>query len=256
MVPRPAAQVATWTGYSRNSRYEGADSDLVWNSETGQWERQEQQQSEGADSNWEWNSETGRWDWRQQQQQQHAEVPAAEEQQSDEGADPNWVWNSETDRWERRQQSDDHAEQRVDWAEMIDDEDVQENMGMVDGTPSLAAEDQHPIDGVGSEGADEESIREDDVASESSRGFPTSGASTAPSVDGARCLASFLAGVGPEFDSDFVKKHSGAADYEDLITLTYTSADLDPLVEAGMKPLHRNKLFRAIKRVQASRDAM
>merc|ERR1711862_726706 len=57
-------------------------------------------------------------------------------------------------------------------------------------------------------------------------------------------LISFLAQIGPQFDASFVSEHTGAQDYDELISFTFTRTDLDPLVQAGMKPLLVNKLSR------------
>lgn len=61
-------------------------------------------------------------------------------------------------------------------------------------------------------------------------------------------LVSFLKRVGPQFDPDFISTHSGAGSYKALITFIHEKADLKPLVDAGMKPLHVNMLFAAIRK--------
>merc|ERR1711862_456127 len=46
-------------------------------------------------------------------------------------------------------------------------------------------------------------------------------------------LISFLAQIGSQFDASFVSEHTGAQDYDELISFTFTRTDLDPLVQAG-----------------------
>jgi len=59
-------------------------------------------------------------------------------------------------------------------------------------------------------------------------------------------LAYFLAGVGPQFDVAFVAKNFGTDSLEEIMTQFIDLDDFQPLVEAGMKPLHKNKLFMAL----------
>merc|ERR1719163_959023 len=61
-----------------------------------------------------------------------------------------------------------------------------------------------------------------------------------------KSLASFLASLGPNYDADFVAEHLGSDDLNDIIQYTWSSTDLNSLVEQGMKPLLRNKLWVAI----------
>jgi len=63
----------------------------------------------------------------------------------------------------------------------------------------------------------------------------------------------FLAKVGPEFDPTFVKFNVGTDDLDELLQFTTEKNDLSPLVDAGLKPLLRNKLFRAILEEKAER---
>jgi len=65
-------------------------------------------------------------------------------------------------------------------------------------------------------------------------------------MDGLTPLGRFLAVVGPEFDAAFISEHIGSENLDDIIELTVDEADLQPLIEHGMKPLHRNKLWSAI----------
>jgi len=59
-------------------------------------------------------------------------------------------------------------------------------------------------------------------------------------------LASFLAEVGAEFDSDFVARTLGTDSLEEIIIRFTDIEDFESLVRAGMKPLHKNKLYRAL----------
>ena len=61
-------------------------------------------------------------------------------------------------------------------------------------------------------------------------------------------FAEFCNKLGPEFDPDFIKRCVGTNDFDEFLELTWEPSDLSPLVSAGMKPLHRNKLFAAIQR--------
>lgn len=63
----------------------------------------------------------------------------------------------------------------------------------------------------------------------------------------------FLRKVGSEFDPAFVKLHVGTDDLDELVEFTYDRNDLSPLVDAGLKPLLRNKLYRAIVEEQMAR---
>jgi len=71
-------------------------------------------------------------------------------------------------------------------------------------------------------------------------------------------MEEFLATVGSEFDVSFVKLHVGTDDLDELLEFTWERSDLSPLVDAGLKPLLRNKLYRAIleeKSARANRPA-
>jgi len=59
-------------------------------------------------------------------------------------------------------------------------------------------------------------------------------------------LAYFLAGVGPQFDVAFMAKNFGTDSLEEIMTQFVDLDDFQPLVVAGMKPLHKNKLFMAL----------
>jgi len=63
----------------------------------------------------------------------------------------------------------------------------------------------------------------------------------------------FLRRVGSEFDPAFIKLHVGTDDLDELVEFTYDRGDLSPLVDAGLKPLLRNKLYRAIVEEQVAR---
>merc|ERR1719223_2654559 len=65
----------------------------------------------------------------------------------------------------------------------------------------------------------------------------------------------FLVKVGPEFDPSFVKLHVGTNDVDELLEFIWERADLSPLVDAGLKPLLRNKLYRAILEERAARGS-
>jgi hypothetical protein len=67
-------------------------------------------------------------------------------------------------------------------------------------------------------------------------------------------MDAFLAKVGSEFDSSFIKLHVGTDDLDELVELTWERSDLSPLVDAGLKPLLRNKLYRAISEERAARS--
>lgn len=60
-------------------------------------------------------------------------------------------------------------------------------------------------------------------------------------------LADFLAEVGPEFDVTFVANTFGTDHFEEIITRFTHIDDFESLVVAGMKPLHKNKLYRALE---------
>jgi len=66
-------------------------------------------------------------------------------------------------------------------------------------------------------------------------------------------MEEFLATVGSEFDASFVKLHVGTDDLDELLEFTWERSDLSPLVDAGLKPLLRNKLYRAILEERAAR---
>jgi len=74
----------------------------------------------------------------------------------------------------------------------------------------------------------------------------------------ATAFAVFLAGLGPEFDPAFdpafVEFHVGTGDLNELLELTWERNDLSPLVDAGLKPLFRNKLYRAILEENTRRE--
>jgi len=59
-------------------------------------------------------------------------------------------------------------------------------------------------------------------------------------------LADFLSGVGPEFNVALVAHSFGTDNLEEIITQFTCIDDFERLVVAGMKPLHKNKLFRAL----------
>lgn len=68
-------------------------------------------------------------------------------------------------------------------------------------------------------------------------------------------MDNFLTTVGSEFDPAFIKLHVGTDDLDELIELTWDKSDLQPLVDAGLKPILRNKLFRAILEERAARSS-
>lgn len=125
-----------------------------------------------------------------------------------------WVRNSESGRWER---IDDRGDASCD---AVKEDAVKEVLATV-----------HEEKG---ESGWIESHQKDDAGSEVSTAVDQS-------------LVSFLAQIGSQFNASFVSEHTGAQDADELITLTFTRADLDPLVQAGMKPLLVNKLFKAIQ---------
>jgi len=59
-------------------------------------------------------------------------------------------------------------------------------------------------------------------------------------------LSTFLAGLGPNFNASFIAEHLGSASLDDIIELTVDISDLQGLVQQGMKPVHKNKLWSAI----------
>jgi hypothetical protein len=63
----------------------------------------------------------------------------------------------------------------------------------------------------------------------------------------------FLRRIGSEFDPAFIKLHVGTDDLDELVEFTHDRGDLSPLVDAGLKPLLRNKLYRAIVEEQVAR---
>jgi hypothetical protein len=67
-------------------------------------------------------------------------------------------------------------------------------------------------------------------------------------------MDAFLATAGTEFDPSFIKLHVGTDDLGELLEFTWDRGDLSPLVDAGLKPLWRNKLYRAILEERATRS--
>jgi hypothetical protein len=59
-------------------------------------------------------------------------------------------------------------------------------------------------------------------------------------------LAQFCRDMGPCFPFEFVARHLGT-DFDAIIQLASDVHSLDSLVQAGMKPLHRNKFCRALR---------
>jgi len=59
-------------------------------------------------------------------------------------------------------------------------------------------------------------------------------------------LAAFLAELGPQFDCVFVARSLGTHSLEEILERFTELGDFESLVVAGMKPLLRNKLYRAI----------
>lgn len=200
------------------------------NKESGDWEQ------------WIHNSETGEW-----VQLQHADdhgqsgtaigedVPENWEDLDDgavdstgidvaplEASEPQWFKNWDNGEWEQWIKNSETGQ----WERLKHDNDVEPEVAIAD--PTCA--DVLPAQVL------------DDVDQE------TASTSVPASVDGKARLQSFLLSVGPEFDIAFVTQHSGADNYEDLIEYTLSREDLNPMVDAGMKPLQRNKLFRAIEK--------
>merc|ERR1719181_1652429 len=66
-------------------------------------------------------------------------------------------------------------------------------------------------------------------------------------------LATFLAGLGQDFDAQFIAEHLGSASLDDIIELTVDVSELQEIVEQGMKPIHRNKLWSAIVKERETR---
>ena len=158
-----------------------------------------------------------------------------------------WIRNSETGRWEREPS----VEERIDASPEPSDEEPIPQEWWNPETEQLEKWIRNPTgrweriyDGEGVEVdanadvAGAEAICKDvDASKEDAESTSTADPS----------LETFLARVGPGFDAAFVSQHTGAEEYDDLITLTFTRQDLDCLVSAGMKPLLVNKLFRAIR---------
>lgn len=67
-------------------------------------------------------------------------------------------------------------------------------------------------------------------------------------------LAGFFAKAPLGQNFDFVLHCVGADDLDDLLQFTESRDDLDPLVKAGMLPIHRNKLFQAIQKEKEARN--
>jgi len=64
----------------------------------------------------------------------------------------------------------------------------------------------------------------------------------------------FLEEVGIKINSSFLKLHVGTDDLDDLLEFTWERSDLSPLVDAGVKPLLRNKLYRGILEERTARS--
>jgi len=64
----------------------------------------------------------------------------------------------------------------------------------------------------------------------------------------------FLEQVGTKINSSFVKLHVGTDDLDELLEFTWERSDLSPLVDAGVKPLLRNKLYRGILEERTARS--
>jgi len=66
-------------------------------------------------------------------------------------------------------------------------------------------------------------------------------------------LAAFLAEVGPEFNFDLVARTLRTDSLEEIIIRFTDIEDFESLVRAGMKPIHKNKLYRALAIERRSR---
>jgi len=60
-------------------------------------------------------------------------------------------------------------------------------------------------------------------------------------------LRDFLTKLGPQFDAVLISNILGSADLEDIVVRLTDLDDFESLVVAGMKPLHKNKLFLALE---------
>jgi hypothetical protein len=67
-----------------------------------------------------------------------------------------------------------------------------------------------------------------------------------------RQLAQFCEAMGPEFPFEFVARHLGT-DFDAIVQSALDVHSLDSLVRAGMKPLHRNKLCKALRQEMEQR---
>jgi len=65
-------------------------------------------------------------------------------------------------------------------------------------------------------------------------------------------LARFCQAMGPQFPFEFVARHLGT-DFDAIVQSASDVHSLDPLVQAGMKPLHRNKLCKALMQEKEQR---
>lgn len=238
-------ETGEWEQWFQNSRAEVQQSEeatrrveiqeLVWskNRETGEWEQ------------WVRNAWTGEWEQVEQSDEaaQRVEAPKPVWSKNREtGEWEQWVRNARTGEWEQVEHADELARSEV-------DVDVQETSGSGDASAwrqgsweEQSGDDDGEAEALGRE-THARDVYADDEESGALEVFATS---QVPASGGDARLLSFLASVGPEFDAVFVEKHTGASKYEDLITFIETKEDLEPLVEAGMTPLQRNKLFRAI----------
>jgi hypothetical protein len=67
-----------------------------------------------------------------------------------------------------------------------------------------------------------------------------------------RQFAKFCEAMGPEFPFEFLARHLGT-DFDAIVQSASDKHSLDSLVQAGMKPLHRNKLCRALRQEMEQR---
>jgi len=65
-------------------------------------------------------------------------------------------------------------------------------------------------------------------------------------------LAQFCESMGPQFRFEFVARHLGT-DFDAIVQSASDVHSLDSLVQAGMKPLHRNKLCKALRQEMEQR---
>merc|ERR1712107_406728 len=186
---------------------------------------------------WVKDAESGQ--WTQLPQMQHTDEAARQAVVPE----PKWYKNRETGEWEQWVEDAESGQ----WTQL-------QQVQHTDEAARQAAVPEHAehVDRSVEDDASEKlaiEVRAGDVYEddEESGALEVAAVSNVPALVGCdERLQAFLARVGPGFDALFIAEHTGVSNYDDLITYTETREDLNPLVEAGMTPLQRNKLFRAI----------